>query len=88
MDEYDAAPLFDHQFGPTVLQVGGGVYSAFLWMLNNPNVGNKWADDLDSEFILKHAEPFLGRIWSDYVDLSKTHLKDCYKFESFLTKKF
>lgn len=88
MDEHDAAEHFNHKFGPTILQVGAGVYSAFLWMLKNQKCGNKWAEQLDSDFILENAKPFLGRVWSNYVDLNSTHIKDCYKFESFLTKKF
>lgn len=88
MDEFDAAHLFDHKFGPTVIQVASGLYSSFVWLLNNPNSGNKWAENLDSDFILEHAKPYLGRLWSNYVDLSKTHIKDCHKFESFITKKF
>jgi homospermidine synthase len=88
MDDIDANLLLDGEFGPTVLQVGGGVYSAFLWMINNPNSGNKWAEYLDSDFILETARPYLGRIWSNYVDLSKTKIKDCYKLESFLSKTF
>ena len=87
MDEFDAAKLFNHKFGPTVLQVAGGVYSAFLWMLENRNSGNKWAEELDSEFVLESAKEYLGRVWSDFVDLSETHIKDCYKFESFLIRK-
>ncbi len=86
MDEHDASEHFDKKFGPTVLQVSGGVYSAFLWMLQNPNAGNKWAEHLDTDYILEQAKPYLGRVWSKYVDLSTTHLKDCYKFESFLSK--
>jgi homospermidine synthase len=88
MDEYDSSKHFENKFGPTVLQVGGGVYSAFLWMLQNPRVGNKWAENLDTEFIIKNASPYLGRIWSNYVDLNKTHLQDCYKLESFLTQSY
>jgi len=86
MDDIDASLLMNSEFGPTVLQVGGGVFSAFKWMIKNPNAGNKWAEQLDSEFILNEARPYLGRVWSNYVDLNKTKLKDCYKLESFLTK--
>lgn len=86
MDEHDAAEHFDKKFGPTVLQVAAGVYAAFSWMIQNPNAGNKWAEHLDSDYVLNIARPYLGRVWSNYIDLSTTHLKDCYKFESFLTK--
>jgi homospermidine synthase len=88
MDQYDSSYLFDYKFGPTVLQVGGGVFGAFVWMCQNPLKGNKWAENLDSEFILEIAKPFLGRVYSDFVDLSKTHIKDCKKFESFIAKKY
>ena len=88
MDQYDASAWFDYKFGPTVLQVAGGVFSAFSWMCKNPNVGNKWAENLDSEFILEVARPYLGRVYSAFVDLEKTHIKDCKKFESFITKKY
>lgn len=88
MDEHDAAQHFDRKFGPTVLQVSGGVYSAFLWMLENPNAGNKWAEHIDSDYILDKARPYMGRVWSNYIDLSATHLNNCYKFESFLSKEY
>ena len=87
MDEFDSSLLLESKYGPTVLQVVGGVYSCFLWMINNPNSGNKWAENLDTDFILDVSKEYLGRIYSQYVDLEKTHLKDCYKFESFLVKK-
>jgi homospermidine synthase len=88
MDEHDAALIFNHKFGPTVIQVAAGCYSGFLWMCKNQNAGCKWPDSLDSDFILQAAKEYLGRIYSNYVDLSQTHLKDCQKFEHFMTKKF
>lgn len=88
MDQYDASELFNYQFGPTVLQVAGGVFSAFVWLCQNPNKGNLWAEFIDSEFILEVAKPYLGRVYSRFVDLEKTNLKGCKKFESFLLKKY
>jgi len=88
MDEHDASLLFNHKFGPTVLQVAAGCYAGFLWMCQNPTAGCLWPDNLDSEFCLKLAEPYLGRVYSNYIDVNKTHLKDCVKFESFISKKF
>ena len=88
MDEYDASFLFDYKFGPTVLQVAGGVFAAFCWMCKNPGCGNKWAELINSEFVLETARPYLGRVYSNYIDLNKTWIKDCIKFESFITKKF
>jgi len=88
MDEVDSAQFFGHKFGPTVLQVAAGVYAAFSWACQNPNAGNKWPDMLDTDYILEVAKPFIGRFYSDYVDLTKTHLKDCHTFESFIAKKY
>lgn len=88
MDQYDAVNLFNYQFGPTVLQVAGGVFAAFVWLCGNPDKGSLWPEFLDSEFILEVAKPYLGRIYSGFVDLEKTHLKNCKKFESFLSKKY
>lgn len=85
MDEYDASILFRNKFGPTVIQVAAGVYSGLRWMIENPKEGSKWSEDLDSEFILQHSLPYIGRVMSNYVDLTKTHIKDCYKFEGYLT---
>jgi len=87
MDEYDASLLLDYKYGPTVLQVAGGVFSCFLWMCKNPRKGNQWPEALDTDFILKVAKPFLGRIYSQFVDLNKTSIKNCFKFESFLASK-
>ena len=87
MDEFDACKLFNHKFGPTVLQVAAGAYSSFLWMCKNPDVGCKWPESLDTEFILEISKPYLVRIYSGYVDFTKTHLKDCTVFDDFLTSK-
>ena len=84
MDEFDAALHMNHEFNPTVIQVAAGAYSGMIYMSQYPNDGNKWSEDIDTEFIIKHSSPYLGRLMSDYVDLRKTHIKDCYKFESFL----
>jgi len=87
MDEYDAMKLWKNRFGPTIIQVAAGVIASFKWLCNNPDKGNKWAENLDTDFILKYASPYMGRFWSDFVDLNNTHCKDCYKFESFLCDK-
>jgi homospermidine synthase len=56
--------------------------------LNHPNNGANWPDTLDTDFILERALPYLGRFISMYKDLNDTHIKDCYKFESFLDNEF
>ena len=87
MDEHDASLLFDHKFGPTSLQVSAGCYAGFLWMCNNLNAGCKWPERIDTDFILEASKKYLGRIYSKFVDLTKTDLKDCTKFEQFITRK-
>lgn len=87
MDNNDSKKICNGMFGPTSLQVAAGVYASFLWLLKNPNSGNKWPEDLDTDFIFEHASEFLGQVYSDYVDLNQTHLKDCHKFEEFLISK-
>jgi homospermidine synthase len=88
MDEVDASSIFEHKFGPTVIQVAAGCFACFLWMMKNTNSGCHWPDTTDSQFIIDTAKPYLGKVYSGFIDLSKTHLKDCYKFEDFVTKKF
>ena len=52
MDDVDAKEIFNWKFGPTVLQVAGGVWAGFLWACENPNAGCKYADWIDTKFIL------------------------------------
>jgi homospermidine synthase len=52
MDDVDSKDMFDWKFGPTVLQVAGGVWAGFMWGCKNPNAGCKYADYLDTKFIL------------------------------------
>ena len=87
MDEHDASLLFDHKFSPTALQVGAGCYAGLLWMCNNLNEGFRWPEELDTDFILNASKKYLGRMYSKFVDLTKTHLKDCIKFEHFVNSK-
>jgi homospermidine synthase len=84
MDEFDSNQILDGKYGPTVLQVGAGVFAAFCWICLNKNSGCKSAEHLDTDFILNIAKIYFGRFHSQYVDLKKTHMKDCYKFEDFL----
>lgn len=87
MDDIDAHALFDHKFGPTVLQVAAGLYGGFKWACLNPNSGSNYAESLDTDFIIEAARPYIGRMVSTYVDLSKTALKDCHKLQSFMTER-
>ncbi len=53
MDDVDCQKLFDFKFGPTPMQVAAGVYSGFLWGCLNPNSGIRFAEDMDTDFILE-----------------------------------
>jgi len=88
VDDQMASKVLNHKFGPTVLQVAAGVYAGFIWMLQNPNNGNRWPESLDTDFILEVAKPYLGNVITKYVDLTKTKLKDVTKFEDFVTRTY
>ena len=44
---------------PTILQVSASAYSAFRYMLDNPNKGFLFPEEVDDEQILKYAKPHL-----------------------------
>jgi homospermidine synthase len=44
----------------TTIQVAIGVVSGICWMLENPNRGVVQPEELDTEFVLKIAKPYLG----------------------------
>ncbi len=84
MDDSDASKLLGAKYGPTVLQVASSVFSAFVWACKNNNKGPNWPEYLDTDEVLDGAKALLGNVYSDYVDVSKTWVKDCYKFEDFI----
>ena len=49
----------------TTLQVAAGVVSAVCWTLENPRKGVCLPDDLPHDYILKVAEPYLGKVVSE-----------------------
>lgn len=51
------SPLDDDT--PTILQVSASAYSAFRYMLDNPNKGFLFPEEVDDEQILKYAKPHL-----------------------------
>lgn len=59
--------LVPHQNATTV-QVGIGVVSAVLWMLDNTEKGLCFPEDLPYEYILSVAKPYLGDFVSEPVD--------------------
>lgn len=69
----EARKLVPHQ-NATTIQVAIGVVSALCWMVENPAKGVCLPDDLPHEYILKIAEPYLGKLVS--VQSSWTPLKN------------
>jgi homospermidine synthase len=66
--------LVPHQ-NATTMQVAISVVAASLWMIENPDRGVLAPDDLPHEFILRIAEPYLGKNLSLPSDW--TPLKHC-----------
>lgn len=60
----------------TSLQVVAGVLSGILWALKNPNAGIVEAEDMDHEFILKIAHPYLGNVKGYYTDWNPLKNRD------------
>lgn len=58
----------------TSLQVIAGILGAMIWAIEHPNAGVVEADDIDYEFIMKVATPYLGKVVGHYSDW--TPLKD------------
>lgn len=52
----------------TSLQVVAGVLGGILWALANPNKGLVEAEDMDHEFILDIANPYLGKVKGYYTN--------------------
>jgi homospermidine synthase len=60
----ESRKLIPHQ-NATTMQVGIGVVSAIMWMLENPNEGVCEPDDIPHEYILNIAKPYLGKLVSE-----------------------
>ena len=45
---------------PTILQVSASAYAAFRYMLNNPNKGFLFPEEVDDEQVLEYAKPILN----------------------------
>ncbi len=56
---------------PTILQVSASAYAAFRYMLEMPNQGFLFPEELDDEKILKYALPYL----KEYVSFATPSLK-------------
>ena len=62
-----ARKLVPHQ-NATTIQVAIGVVSAVMWMIENPSKGVCVPEDLPYDYVLKIAEPYLGKFISEPSD--------------------
>ncbi len=60
---------------PTLVQVAISVLSALHWMCDNPNKGVIFPEEIDHEYMLNLASPYLGLVYCDYVDYKPESLK-------------
>lgn len=101
LDIEESRELVPHQ-NATTLQVAISVVAATKWMIENPKRGFLMPDDIDHEFILKVAKPFLGPFVSKDVDwtplknlntkftkfdVKRPKEEDVWQFETFLVDK-
>lgn len=62
--DVEAARLTDPtgSVGPTPFQVTGGLFSALQFVLQHPNSGDCFPEDVPTPFVVKHAFPWAGAI--------------------------
>jgi homospermidine synthase len=92
--------LLPHQ-NATTMQVAISVVAAVTWMIQNPERGVVFPEDLPHDFVLDLARPYLGRFistpsdWTPLKDLPRTFEKysspdfdfsDPWQFKNFLVK--
>lgn len=98
LDIHEARRLVPHQQA-TTLQVAISVVAASMWMIENPKRGFLLPDDVDHEFILDIAKPFIKPFvsmpvdWTPLVNLNTRFTKfdiarpkdeDVWQFTTFL----
>jgi homospermidine synthase len=69
--DYTKNVLKDQYFGPTVIQVMGGVLSGVVWMMKHKNKGLCFGEDIDDKFVINMCKKYLGRYYSRPVIVSK-----------------
>jgi homospermidine synthase len=67
LDIHESRRLVPHQ-NATTLQVACSVVAAAKWMIENPRMGVCLPDQLPHDYILRHAKPYLGPMFSQPVD--------------------
>ena len=64
----DAARELAPYNSATTLQVAAGVLAGMVWALAHPNAGVVEPEDLDHDFIMRIARPYLGELTGVYSD--------------------
>lgn len=64
---HEAKKIANHN-NATSLQVAAGVLSGMIWAIKNPERGIVEPEDMDHEFILSIALPYLGKVGGYYTD--------------------
>ncbi len=63
----EARALIPHN-GATALQVTIGVLTGMLWAIKNPTRGIVDPDEIDFDFVMRIARPYLGRVVGEYTN--------------------
>lgn len=71
----EARKLVDHN-NATSLQVAAGVLAGMAWAINNPERGITEPEDMDHEYILNIANPYLGQVGGYYTDWTPLQDRD------------
>ena len=72
---------------PTILQVSVSAFAAFRYMLDNPNRGFLFPEEVDDEQILRYARPYLKKYISlTFPSLERTFFKKYQCIDKYKTK--
>ena len=67
LDIHEARSLAPHN-NATSLQVVAGAIAAIMWAIEHPNQGLVEPEDIDYEYVLDIARPYLGKLSGHYTD--------------------
>ena len=85
----DSRRRVPHQ-NSTTMQVAIGLVAAVMWMVENPEEGICWPEDLPHEYVLGIAKPYLGQlisVQSDWTPFTNYQIFFMENPDSYLDKK-
>jgi len=71
----EARSVCDHNSATTIQIVACGAYG-LKWLINNPNQGMKWVDDIDYIDYMNFVRPYMGTMFSGMVDFNPLDFRD------------